>query len=67
MRGMARAKAKVPTSAPQAKIEVANESLLSKYDVRITADGRNMRPNPVPGQYDRKSFNKLTQIFSKHG
>ena len=55
----------MPTSAPQAKIEVANESLLSKYDVKITADDKNMKPNPVPVKQDQESFNKLTKIFSQ--
>ena len=57
------AKAKVPTSAPQAKIEVANESLLSKYDVKITADDKNMKPNPVPVKQDEESFNKEALKF----
>ena len=41
---------KVPTSAPAPKIDVAKESLLSKYDVTITEDGRYKSPNPVPGK-----------------
>ena len=62
-RGIAWAKAKVPTSAPQAKIEVANESLLSKYDVKITADDKNMKPNPVPVMQDEEFFNKQAQVY----
>ena len=42
------ANVKDPTPAPPDVMQLANDSLLLKYFVTMTTDGRYMRPNPIP-------------------